>query len=106
MRRPAPMAWAFLLFRHCEPTGRTNARPMTGSAKQSTSPQKERMDCFVAALLAMTLRETSRRQRVLDQLDPVRGAVDDRLVVEIIGGVMQAGAIAVAAEDERARPRL
>src|SRR3979411_2813086 len=23
------------LFRHCEPTGRANARPMTGSAKQS-----------------------------------------------------------------------
>ena len=25
--------------RHCEPTGRANARPMTGSAKQSTSPR-------------------------------------------------------------------
>jgi hypothetical protein len=24
--------------RHCEPTGRTNARPMTGSAKQSIYP--------------------------------------------------------------------
>jgi hypothetical protein len=24
--------------RHCEPTGRANARPMTGSAKQSTLP--------------------------------------------------------------------
>jgi hypothetical protein len=44
--------------RHCEPTGRANARPMTGSAKQSISPRKERkqsisprkerMDCFVA----------------------------------------------------------
>jgi len=29
-------------------------RPMTGSAKQSIAPQQERMDCFVAALLAMT----------------------------------------------------
>jgi hypothetical protein len=38
--------------RHCEPTGRANARPMTGSAKQSISPRKERMDCFAA--LAMT----------------------------------------------------
>ena len=28
-------------------------RPMTGSAKQSISPRKERMDCFVASLLAM-----------------------------------------------------
>jgi hypothetical protein len=35
-------------IRHCEPTGRANARPMTGSAKQSTSRRKERMDCFVA----------------------------------------------------------
>jgi hypothetical protein len=25
--------------RHCEPTGRANARPMTGSAKQSVGPQ-------------------------------------------------------------------
>jgi hypothetical protein len=24
--------------RHCEPTGRSNARPMTGSAKQSIAP--------------------------------------------------------------------
>ena len=48
----------------------------------------------------------SRRQRVLDQLDPVRGAEHDRLVVEIIGRMMQPGAVAVAAEDERARPLL
>jgi hypothetical protein len=41
--------------RHCEPTGRANARPMTGSAKQSISPHKGRMDCFVASLLAMTM---------------------------------------------------
>jgi threonine/homoserine/homoserine lactone efflux protein len=27
--------------RHCEPTGRANARPMTGSAKQSTRPQSK-----------------------------------------------------------------
>ena len=40
--------------RHCEPTGRANARPMTGSAKQSISPRKGRMDCFAA--LAMTVR--------------------------------------------------
>jgi hypothetical protein len=29
---------------------------MTGSAKQSIPPRKERMDCFVASLLATTLR--------------------------------------------------
>jgi hypothetical protein len=28
--------------RHCEPTGRANALPMTGSAKQSISPRKEK----------------------------------------------------------------
>src|SRR5258706_11099993 len=44
----------FRRSRHCEPTGRANARPMTGSAKQSILPRKERMDCFVASLLAMT----------------------------------------------------
>jgi hypothetical protein len=38
--------------RHCEPTGRANARPMTGSAKQSTLPFRRSMDCFAA--LAMT----------------------------------------------------
>src|SRR5258708_2422535 len=27
--------------RHCEPTGRANARPMTGSAKQSTARQRQ-----------------------------------------------------------------
>jgi hypothetical protein len=35
--------------RHCEPTGRANARPMTGSAKQSIEQQERKMDCFVAA---------------------------------------------------------
>jgi hypothetical protein len=30
-----------LYQRHCEPTGRANARPMTGSAKQSIAQQKE-----------------------------------------------------------------
>ena len=41
--------------RHCEPTGRANARPMTGSAKQSRLlAWHAKLDCFVAALLAMT----------------------------------------------------
>jgi len=44
----------FLPTRHCEPPGRANARPMINSAKQSIVPSKERMDCFVASLLAMT----------------------------------------------------
>jgi hypothetical protein len=33
-----PAIWS----RHCEPTGRANARPMTDSAKQSIPPRKER----------------------------------------------------------------
>src|SRR5882762_4853566 len=47
--------------RHCEPTGRANARRraprsnpclsvIASAAKQSISPRKERLDCFVAAL--------------------------------------------------------
>src|SRR3982074_1402816 len=48
--------------------------------------------------------ETSRRQRVLDQLDPIRGAAHDGLLVEIVGGMMQPGAVAVAAEDKCTRP--
>src|SRR5258705_9271005 len=51
--------------RHCEPTGRANARPMTGSAKQSMEPRKERMDCFVASLLAMTTNIGLRSRRAL-----------------------------------------
>jgi len=39
--------------RHCEPPGRANARPMTGSAKQSIIPLRGKMDCF--ASLAMTV---------------------------------------------------
>ena len=40
------------LPRHCEPPGRANARPMTGSAKQSIRSLRGAMDCFAA--LAMT----------------------------------------------------
>src|SRR5258708_7920535 len=41
--------FSFCLPRHCEPTGRANARPMTGSAKQSSFSSAERkLDCFVA----------------------------------------------------------
>src|SRR5258707_4010041 len=39
--------WAGVIIRHCEPTGRANARPMTGSAKQSLGPLAE-LDCVVA----------------------------------------------------------
>jgi Acyl-CoA thioesterase N-terminal domain len=43
-----------MFTRDCEPMGRANAHPMTGSAKQSISTRKVWMDCFVATLLAMT----------------------------------------------------
>jgi hypothetical protein len=48
------------LFRHChcEPTGRANARPMTGSAKQSIVPRKERMDCSAPAALRARVEST------------------------------------------------
>jgi hypothetical protein len=61
--------------RHCEPTGRANARPMTGSAKQSIEqPQERKLDCFVARAplrnasrlsQAMTLRRSQTRLRDL-----------------------------------------
>jgi hypothetical protein len=44
-------------------------RPMTGSAKQSMPIQKERMDCFVAALLAMTLRVAIYCRRMMQFCD-------------------------------------
>ena len=47
-RRPLTLSAAFSFSRHCEPPGRANARPMTGSAKQSISPRKERIDCVAA----------------------------------------------------------
>ena len=42
--------------------GRANARPMTGSAKQSM-PRQAGMDCFVASLLAMTGESSRRRMK-------------------------------------------
>jgi hypothetical protein len=53
----APRDRETLFTRHCEPTGRANARPMTGSAKQSIVPLCRAMDCF--ASLAMTVCKKS-----------------------------------------------
>jgi hypothetical protein len=60
--------------------GSRDARPMTGSTKQSISPRKERMDCFVAALLAMTGPRCSlsplplwERSDRIDRCDPGEG---------------------------------
>jgi hypothetical protein len=43
----SPQAYA-RIRRHCEPPGRANARPMTGSAKQSSFTEAK-LDCFVAS---------------------------------------------------------
>jgi hypothetical protein len=40
--------------RHCQPTGRANARPTAGSAKQSISPLAEAWIASSLSLLAMT----------------------------------------------------
>src|SRR6202166_4380087 len=65
--RFAPRECGGAFGRHCEPTGRANARPMTGSAKQSISPRKERMDCFAA--LAMTVSYCPRQNGLLKKLE-------------------------------------
>jgi len=57
------------LLRYCEPPVGAKRRPMTGSAKQSMPIQKERMDCFVAALLAMTLRVAIYCRRLMQFCD-------------------------------------
>ena len=71
-------------IRHCEPTGRANARPLTGSAKQSMSPRKGRMDCFVASLLAMTVDAVLRsrgamRPKFFKTFSPKRGSRECRV---------------------------
>ena len=49
------------LPRHCEPPGRANARPMTGSAKQSISPRKERKDGLLRRFAPRNDEEGERR---------------------------------------------
>src|SRR6266704_6361444 len=53
--------------RHCEPTGRANARPMAGSAKQSILSLRGKMDCFAALAMtagAMTMRPNDWARRM------------------------------------------
>jgi hypothetical protein len=74
------------LLRHCEPTGRANARPMTGSAKQSIAPRKRR-DGLLPPSLA-ELRRTSRRfaprNDGLDIALPSRGMICPKLCMNIV----------------------
>src|SRR5450432_523799 len=60
-------------FRHCEPTGRANARPMTGSAKQSILPREERVDCFVASAFARRRASADKRAPRNDEGGTVEG---------------------------------
>src|SRR3984893_1724095 len=46
-----------------------------------------------------------RRERGFDQLHPIGSPEGDHLVVEVVGGVMQPGAVAVAGEDKGAGAR-
>src|SRR5258706_5592506 len=75
--------------RHCEPTGRANARPMTGSAKQSTARATVTMDCFVASLLAMTVFDPTPLAKLSASRDLRRA--------------LSRGAVAVAFADSRDR---
>jgi len=50
----APRERECMRHRHCEPTGRANARPMIGSAKQSIPQLGERWIALSLTLLAMT----------------------------------------------------
>ena len=50
----AQLAACEFAFRHCEPTGRANARPMTGSAKQSIAQLGGAWIASSLSLLAMT----------------------------------------------------
>jgi hypothetical protein len=49
-----PLRWS----RHCEPTGRANARPVTGFAKQSMPPLAEARIASSLPLLGMTAKDT------------------------------------------------
>ncbi len=68
-------------------------------------------DAAAAALSKRSRRwcgcaKASPRQRGLRQLHPIGRPERDRLVVEVIRGVMQARAVAIADPDEGARPRV
>src|ERR1700694_1676953 len=62
--------------RHCEPTGRANARPMTGSAKQSTAAKKD--------WIASSLRSSQCR---IGKFEMNHDAYADNYIREILNGV-------------------
>src|SRR6266550_574221 len=64
--------------------GRANARPMTGFPKQSMG-RKDKMDCFVATLLAMTDKLARRAIRLAGNLLTNRDAAADGAVQHLRG---------------------
>jgi hypothetical protein len=74
------------LLRHCEPTGRANARPMTGSAKQSIAPRKRRDGLLPPSLaeLRRTRRRFAPRNDGLDIALPSRGMICPKLCMNIV----------------------
>src|SRR5947208_9436147 len=74
-RRSGPLRYRIIKVRHCEPTGRANARPMPGSPQQASLGASVRRSGFVSsqALLAMT--GYSRRRELLRREAAVEGLV-------------------------------
>jgi len=100
--RFAPRECGGAFGRHCEPTGRANARPMTGSAKQSISPRKERMDCFAA--LAMTWRVSATLCRRRPQIEPKSRRVLDTPHAGYDGGISASSWFAITGGLARTGP--
>src|SRR4029079_16405544 len=66
--------------RHCEPPGRANARPMTGSAKQPISPVKKEWIASSQGLLAMTNLSRAVADRRLERQRGIPGKVNPRVL--------------------------
>src|SRR5450432_3449229 len=86
--------------RHCEPTGRANARPMTGSAKQPMHP-RESMDCVVALLLAMT---NSKQAQLLPASLRLHEMVGGQFRAPLVQPELLAGDLEAAADHPGHRP--
>jgi hypothetical protein len=70
---------------------------MTVSAKQSVSPRKERMDCFVASLLAMTTPAADQAQFRLTGWKPLafRTAAAEGDDMKLMSALAASGALLV-----------
>ena len=82
------------LLRHCEPTGRAYARPMTGSATQSIAPRKPRDGL---------LRRFAPRNDGLDTTSHSRGMICPKLCMNIVPPNMEGAGNAGYALHPRSR---